>query len=97
MATPSIELTGPDFAAGLPLAALDIGAMVLGHAHGSPMLLVRRAESIVAIGASCTHYGVALVDGMLVGDTIRCPLHHACFHLDTGMATHAPAFDALPR
>lgn len=59
--------------------------------------LVRRAESIVAIGASCTHYGAALHDGMLDGDTIRCPLHHACFNLDTGKAIHAPAFDALPR
>lgn len=97
MATSSTELTGPDFAAGFPLAKLAIGTMVLGHAHGSPMLLVRRAESIVAIGAFCTHYGAALHDGMLDGDTIRCPLHHACFNLDTGTATHAPAFDALPR
>lgn len=97
MAAPASELTGPDLAAGLPLATLHVGAMVLGHAHGSAVLVVRRPQSIVAIGASCTHYGTALYGGLVDGDTIRCPLHHACFNLDTGKAMHAPAFDALPR
>ena len=91
------ELTGPDFVSGIPLATLAVGAMVQGHAFGAPVLLVRRTESIVAVGAYCTHYGAALADGVLDGDTVRCPLHHACFSVDTGRALHAPAFDALPR
>ncbi len=97
MANPPSELTGPDLALGIPLSALAVGAMLTGHAHGDAVMLVRRADSIVAIGAYCSHYGVSLQDGVLNGDKVRCPLHHACFNVDTGDALHAPAFDPLPR
>ena len=90
-------LTGPDFAAGVPLATIAEGGMLQGHAFGSHVLLVRRGNDVVAIGAHCTHYGVALVDGIVTDGTVRCPLHHACFSLETGAALRAPAFDALDR
>lgn len=60
------------------------------------MLLARVGDDILAVGAECTHYSGPLNEGMLAGDTIRCPLHHACFSLRTGEAISAPAFAPLP-
>jgi NADPH-dependent 2,4-dienoyl-CoA reductase/sulfur reductase-like enzyme/nitrite reductase/ring-hydroxylating ferredoxin subunit len=88
-------LSGPDLSNGVSLSKLRDGAMLLGHAQGEPVLLARRGDELFAIGALCTHYGAALVDGLLVDDTVRCPWHHACFSLRTGEALRAPALDPV--
>jgi len=89
------NLNGPDLAKGVALANLADGAMLLGRAQGEPVLLIRRGNDVFAIGAFCTHYGAPLSDGLLVGDTVRCPWHHACFSLRTGAALRAPALDPI--
>jgi NADPH-dependent 2,4-dienoyl-CoA reductase/sulfur reductase-like enzyme/nitrite reductase/ring-hydroxylating ferredoxin subunit len=95
MSGSSTTLDGPDLAQGIPLATLADGAPLLGHAHGEPVLLVRRGQQVFAVGATCTHYGGPLAQGLVVGDTIRCPWHHACFSLRTGAAVRAPALDGV--
>src|SRR5918995_1735157 len=90
------ELKGPDLSSGIPLSDLADGAMLLGHAEGEAVLLARQGDEIFAIGATCTHYGGPLAEGLLVEDTVRCPWHHACFSLRTGEAVRAPAFDPVP-
>ncbi len=97
MSTDTSKLSGPDLGLGVPISSLIEGAMLQGHAGGEAVLLVRRNGELFALGAFCTHYGAPLADGLLVGDTIRCPWHHACFNLRTGGVLRAPARDPLPR
>ncbi len=84
-------MTGPDLTQGVPLAQIPEGELFAAHAFGKPLVVVRRGDSVQAIGAQCTHYGGPLAEGLLVDDTVRCPWHHACFSLRTGEALHAPA------
>ena len=97
MSDAETELNGPDLAQGIELSRIPDGTMLLGHARGEPVLLVRRGTDVFAIGAVCTHYGAPLVEGLIVGDTVRCPWHHACFSLQTGEALRAPALDPVSR
>jgi NADPH-dependent 2,4-dienoyl-CoA reductase/sulfur reductase-like enzyme/nitrite reductase/ring-hydroxylating ferredoxin subunit len=83
-----------DLTNGIPEADLADGAMMVGRVGDEAVLLARRGREIFAIGASCTHYGGPLGEGLLVEDTVRCPWHHACFSLRTGEALAAPALNA---
>lgn len=89
------QLTGPDLEAGIPSAELAEGGMVVGHARGESVLLARVDGRVHGIGATCTHYGGPLGEGLLVGDGVRCPWHHACFSVRTGEAVRAPALNDL--
>ena len=88
---------GPDFGQGVELATLRDGAMLLGHVGDEPIILARRGKELFSIGAFCTHYGAPLDQGCLVGETVRCPWHHACFNLRTGQVLRAPALDPISR
>jgi NADPH-dependent 2,4-dienoyl-CoA reductase/sulfur reductase-like enzyme/nitrite reductase/ring-hydroxylating ferredoxin subunit len=89
------KLSGPAFAEGVSIAEFADGGMMQGHANGEAILVARRGDAYFAIGASCTHYGGPLVEGLVAGDTVRCPWHHACFSLRTGEALRAPALDPV--
>ncbi len=95
MTESALSQAGPDLAQGIPLADVAEGEIVTGHVDGEPALLVHHAGELSAIGAVCTHYGAPLAEGLLVGDTIRCPWHHACFSLGTGQALRPPAWNDL--
>ncbi len=86
-------LTGPDLGAGIPVAEIPDGGVVAGHAGGKAVMLVRQGKDWFAIGAVCSHYSGPLAEGLVVGDTVRCPWHHACFSLRTGEALRPPALN----
>ena len=87
---------GPDLKQGVPVGDVPDGGMLAGQVDGDPALLVRRGEEWFAVGAACTHYSGPLPEGLVVGDTVRCPWHHACFSLRTGQALRPPALNDLP-
>src|SRR3982074_2970018 len=89
------EMKAPDLAAGMDASGLKDGEPLLGHAAGEPIVLVKRQGEVCAVGAVCTHYGGPLAEGIVEGDTIRCPWHHARFDLRTGAPTR-PGRDPIP-
>jgi nitrite reductase/ring-hydroxylating ferredoxin subunit len=90
------ELTGPDFSVGMEVSRIPENIPLLGHANGAAVILVRKGSTFHALGATCSHYSGPLADGLIVGQTVRCPWHHACFDLHTGEALGAPALDPIP-
>lgn len=97
MASRENQGSGPDLSAGIPTAMLDGKNLLQGHVGEETVVLARVGEEVFALGGTCSHYGAPLADGLIVGDTLRCPWHHACFSLRTGEALAAPAFDPLGR
>ena len=77
------KASGPDLTQGVASADLK-GGKLLGHVGDQDVLLVQSGAEIFAIDAQCTHYHGPLAEGLVVGDTIRCPWHHACFDLRSG-------------
>ena len=87
--------TKPDLSLGIDAAVLADGGSLAGTVGSDEVLLVRRGSDIFAVSAHCTHYHGPLADGLIIGETVRCPWHHACFDLRTGEAVRAPAIAPL--
>ncbi|MGH8139399.1 MAG: FAD-dependent oxidoreductase [Steroidobacteraceae bacterium] len=85
----------PDFNSGVAFHDLPDGGMVAGRVGDEDIIVVRRADTVFAVSAHCTHYHGPLAEGLLVADTVRCPLHHACFSIRTGKVLRAPALDPI--
>ncbi len=90
------EQDKPDFKNGIAADSIPDGGMTTGQVDGEDVLLARRGSDWFAVGAHCTHYHGPLADGLMVGEEVRCPWHHACFSLRSGEAVHAPALDPIP-
>lgn len=95
--TDSTKVPAPDFSKGISIEKLADGGAVAGTVDGEDAILVKQGDTVFAVGGACTHYHGALAEGLVCGETVRCPLHHARFSLRTGEALAAPALDPLPR
>jgi apoptosis-inducing factor 3 len=89
------EQKGPDLRQGVAIDAIADGGMVGGHVGDEAVLIARRGDEFFAITATCSHYGGPLAEGLVVGETVRCPWHHARFCLRSGEAIGAPAFNPM--
>ncbi len=89
------DASKPDLKNGVSLDGLADGGMIVGRVDDEDVILARRGDELFAVGAHCTHYHAPLADGIVAGDTLRCPWHHACFSLRTGEALRAPALDPI--
>ena len=86
---------GPDLTNGVAAGDVADGAMLVGHVGEAAVLVARVAGNLSAIGAECSHYHGPLGEGLSVGETVRCPWHHARFCLRAGEARGAPAIDPV--
>src|SRR5882724_13471985 len=85
----------PDLKGGVALGGLADGGMLVGRVDDEDVILARRGDELFAVSAYCTHYHGPLAEGLMAGDTLRCPWHHACFSLRSGEALRAPALDPI--
>src|SRR5262245_26204924 len=89
------DLKGPDLRLGVPEKDIPAEGSLLGHAVGEAVLLARAGAEIFAIGATFTHYSGPLAEGLVADGTVRCPWHHACFDLRTGLPLRPPALNPV--
>ena len=87
--------TGPDLKKGIPLQGIPADGSLIGHVGEDDVLLIRSGEEVFAVSPHCTHYHGPLSKGLVIGSSVRCPWHHACFDLRTGEAVRAPAIDPI--
>lgn len=57
-----------------------------------PLVLLKKGRSILAISATCTHWGGPLAEGKLIdGDCVECPWHASQFSMIDGSVRQGPA------
>jgi NADPH-dependent 2,4-dienoyl-CoA reductase/sulfur reductase-like enzyme/nitrite reductase/ring-hydroxylating ferredoxin subunit len=94
MAQEQTPPSGPDLTKGVGLGDF-VDDKLLGHVGDEEVLLVRSGGEILAVGAHCSHYHGPLAEGLVTGESVRCPWHHACFDLRSGEAERAPALSPI--
>jgi 3-phenylpropionate/trans-cinnamate dioxygenase ferredoxin component len=58
--------------------------------NGSTYAIYRIDDGFFASDGWCTHERAHLADGLVLDDTIECPLHNGRFHIPTGKALNPP-------
>jgi len=72
-------------------ANLRDGEPIKVDAAGVDVLLLRRGDTVTAIGNTCPHLGAPLHEGKIDDDCVHCPWHDSVFRLDDGALVHGPS------
>lgn len=86
---------GPDLTSGVAESLVRENEPLLGRVGDEAVMVVRTKTGLFAVGAVCTHYGGPLAEGLVEGDKVHCPWHHACFDLKSG-APKSPGLNDIP-
>jgi nitrite reductase (NADH) small subunit len=71
-----------------PLERIPLGEGRSYRVGGETIAVFRpRGGAVYAVQADCPHRGGPLVDGLVAGDKVVCPLHGFTFDLRSGAAT----------
>lgn len=73
------------------MAELEGKKIIEVDAEGARIIIARTSQGLRAVDAICTHEYAELIRGMVVDDTIICPLHFSRFSLLTGEVESPPA------
>lgn len=71
-------------------AEVPVGKMKAFKLEGKEILIANVNENYYAIGNRCTHAGGDLSQGVLEGNIVTCPKHHAKFDVTTGKVISPP-------
>lgn len=97
----AIGAPGDEIAAGVAVSAeewvrvaitSDVrdGGSKLVYVHGEQVAMFNVSGRFYAIANRCPHANGPLVDGILDGATVSCPVHESCFDLATGEPLRGP-------
>ena len=75
----------------IPLAQLPENEPVRAQTNDEDLVLVRRGETVYAMGHTCGHLGGPLSEGTIEGDAIVCPWHGSQFNLEDGRVVCGPS------
>ena len=78
------------------LSALKENSPQEFEVDGIDVVLVRTDGEVFAVGATCTHAEVPMVDGEVVDCGLECYMHGAMFDLHTGKPLSLPATEPVP-
>jgi 3-phenylpropionate/trans-cinnamate dioxygenase ferredoxin subunit len=74
---------------------ISVGTMKAAKVEGKEILIVNVSGNFYAIGQKCTHAGGDLSKGVLEGNVVTCPRHHAGFDVTTGKVVSHPKIGFL--
>jgi nitrite reductase/ring-hydroxylating ferredoxin subunit/uncharacterized membrane protein len=87
----AFEHRSTDWADVADAAALQDATPLRVDAHGTPVVVVKTADRLCALSATCVHAGGPLDEGELVDGCLKCPWHASMFRLGDGRVMRGPA------
>jgi len=76
-------------------AEIPVGKMKVFKLEGKEILIANVDGSYYGISNTCTHAGGNLSQGVLEGNVVTCPRHHAKFDVTTGRLVSKPKIGFL--